>query len=467
MALIENKEYDKTTRILSCPVLGNIWPIILVYILHKLPDKEVSSDKESWQKSTNICESIKFLLNKCYSIQYENNELVLFNLNACLSSNLNVIKWILDYRKKYLSSTVYQHLKVRNILDGLQESCILSVLKKSINLHECSFNEIKGLLKDDEEILRVFRAYQAMKIALKAIFTNEMCKTQTKETRVDYYEEFEAVLNTINPISQRLEVIENIFSMLFLRYDVHFNQSEGISEEEGYETTVSEKERHSSINESRESDSNNQFGFICHKYAVKKILRHLKRCIVQLRVDLAKLRRENENTDFDVVQDKIHAIDEALIDACWRFELLTSQNFIESNDGDNEVNTYCDFSNDSDSVIDEKLSFSFKLKSKSIFYYHQMDSSSEEVDRDIRSDVDGSSETSSTDTNNLNKRKKRSKNVGSSTLIVDSTKMKDTNSKYTINLMLASKESLVLQCLWKGDHARAQQVIEVCYFNHC
>ena len=466
MLSIKNGEHLKTSGLLllSCPLLRSLWPSLLLYFLHNLPHIPITAESETWQKNMKICESLEFLLNKSCFTQYEDkySEPILTNLNACLGSRLNIVKRILEHRKKYLPTAVDQNISVKRILNGLQDHCILAVLKKSIDIHECDLNEVENILYNKKDAKKTFRSYRAMQTALKAILASEINNARAKDTAANYYTELESLLNSINPLPLRLEVIENVFSMLFLRHDVHFSAAEGTSEEEDYETAFSEKERHSSAHESRESETHKRYGFICNKYTVKRLLRHLKRCTVQVGIDFAKLRRELGNTkDLEAIQKSILAMDNALADAFWRLELLTSHDFVESKD-DNE--NFAVSSSDSDTVIDEKLSFSVRLKSKSIFYNQRTESSSEESEQDLhKSDVDVSSETGSIDANNTSnhRRRKRTRNHISITAVDGGFALKSSNSKFIVNLMLASKESLVLQCLWKGDYTRAQQVIEV------
>lgn len=457
--LVEHGEYDKTSRILSCPLLRNLWPSLLLHYLHNLPNIPITAEADTWQKSLSICESLEFLLNKCCYAQYEYDEPILVKLNACLNSRLAVVKWILEYHKNNAITAADQNLSVKRILNGLQDYCILSVLKKSIDIHECDYNELENLLKDRDEAVRVFVSYRAMQIALKAIVASESNHSRTsKDTTLGYFSEMESLVNLINPLTLRLEVIENVFSMLFLRHDVHFNAAEGTAEEEDYNDTFSEKERQSSAYESRESETHRtRYGFLANRHSVKKILNHLKRCIVQVGIDFAKLRREIGDTkELQAVQKRILAIDKALADGFWRLELLTCGDVIESHEElliENAIS-----SPTSESESDEKLSFSFRMKSKSIFYNQQNESSSEDGGKDLKSDVDVSSEAGSTDANGT-KRRKKSKNLA--TTPTGGTSPKNGNSRFIVNLMLASKESLVLQCLWKADYARAQQVIEV------
>ncbi|XP_011502694.1 PREDICTED: zinc finger FYVE domain-containing protein 26 [Ceratosolen solmsi marchali] len=458
LVLLSNENYDEISKILSCSALRNLWPSLLIHFLHNLPHIQISIEEEICEKSINICESIHFILNKCSYIRYEYNEPILINLNAYLNCQLTIVKWILKHRKKNAPTVVDQNLSVKHILSGLQNTCTLTVLKKSINIHECDFMEIERLLKDKEQTMTVFKSYQIMQTTLKAILMHELYNAHTKEITENLYSEIESLLNVISPLDLRLEVIENIFSMLFLRYNAHFDVTEGTSEEEDYDTALTEKESQSLAYESRESEKY-RHGFICNKYSVNQFLYHLKRCTVQISIDFAKLRQESRITkDLEDLQKSIFNVDKAITDALWRIELLTSLEFIENKD--NVEDSFITI-NDLVKTLDEKHGFNFRLKNKSIFYNEPTGSSSEESKFDKKSDIDLSSDTGSIDTNlNANKFRRKAKNNAPTVELVGVV-MKHSNSKLIINLMLASKESLVIQCLWKGNYIKAQEVIEM------
>ena len=280
--LVENSNYEKTSRILSCPQLCNLWPSLLIYFIHNLPYQQFTAHPPSDQENKKLLESLKFLLNKSFYNQYENNESLLMNVNICLNNALNIVKWILDYRHKNVSS-VDSNFNVNSILGGLQDNCVLTVIKQSIDIHSCSSLELEHLLKDHE--IWIFKSYLSMKILLKAILNNHHSNARLVISMANdnQYTEIESFLNAINPLSLRIEVIENVFSMLFIRHESHFHSIEETSEEEEFNTIV--KERNNSIYENCDSEINKRSGFICNKDIVEKILELLKRCVVQLGID--------------------------------------------------------------------------------------------------------------------------------------------------------------------------------------
>ncbi|KAJ8673725.1 hypothetical protein QAD02_004987, partial [Eretmocerus hayati] len=457
--LTANEDYDSIQSILSSPVLRNLWPSLLLHFLHNLPDIKISTEHQSLQLNMSACKSLKFLLNSCHSIQSESNQPIFLHLYSHLMSQLHIIEWILDFSEKCPSLVLDQNLSFKRILKEIQDCCILTILKKSVDIHECDHTEIEGLLKNALDDINVFRSYRAMHKTLRAILLREKTIGQPANTGVNDYNEVEWLINTITPLQLRVEVIENIFSMLFLRYDVHFNSIiERTSEEESYETTLSEREKQSSAYESKESEGTKRHGYVNDENTVKNLLVRLKRCMAQVAIDFAKLRRKTENTsDFETIQKKIFSMDKVLSDAVWRLELLTSKDLVENHENIEENLSLC-----TDTATDQKLNFSFRLMTKAIFYQQRAESSSSDCDQKTKLETDVSSETSSTDVNSAsNRRKKRKNSKNCSGTVVDSSSIINTNSKIIINLMLASNESLVYQCLWKADYSRAQQVIEM------
>ncbi|XP_014205384.1 zinc finger FYVE domain-containing protein 26 homolog [Copidosoma floridanum] len=430
-AFLNNGQYDEIGKIMSCPLLRHIWPVTLFYFLDNLPDVRITAEEETWQTSFSLCESLKFLLNKCSHSQYEYQP-ILVNLTECLNSQVAVIKWILEGRRKCTSVTLDQSLSVKRILDRLQDQSILGVIKKFMDIHECDDNEITSLVNGKDEAVKVFRAYKIMQTALKAVLANEA----SDETAPHYFALLESSLNALDPLSFRLELVENVFSMLFLRHDAHFHATDNSLEEDGYESS-------SSGCESREPDTPERHGFVCSVGSVKCLLDHLKRCLAQLGIDFAKLRRElGSDGEFELLHQRIVRMDVILADAAWRLELLTRH---ESGDADARL------------LVVDRPSFSYGLAGQALFYNDPSASSDEESRSE---ELEASSEASSS-TDNTSKRgsKKRSKAHASATTTPSNETSVD--SKLVVNFMLASKESFVLQCLWKADHARAQQVIEM------
>ena len=333
-------------------------------------------------------------------------------------------------------------LSVRKILSRLQTSCILSVLKSSVDLHEEEYNEILDLLKDTSESSKIFHSYRAMLSAVKVILACEYFNSRHKDVEKNFVE-MESLLSSLFPLTLRLEVIENIFSFLFLRHEDFCDTDISLEEDDN------EKEKATSALENKELKQK-RFGFVANKYTIREVLHRLKNCVLTAGIDSVKQKRESGiSNDLDQINKSLHDINKAIADALWRLEFLTCADFVKkAGSVDSEKGVY-------ECSLDEKLNFSARLKNKSIFYKEENSSSDEDFKK---SDADISSVTGSLDKAlNFRKRNKRIKNM----VNTENIESKDFNSRFIINTMLMSKESWVLQCLWKGEHVRAQQIIEV------
>ena len=366
-----------------------------------------------------------------------------------MKRHLKIIYWILECKKKVpriacYSSPLEQTLSVKKILSRLQTSCILSVLKSSVDLHGEEYNEVQDLLKDTVEASKVFHSYRAMLSALKAVLACENFNSRYKEVE-KYFLEMESLLSSLFPLTLRLEVIENIFSFLFLRHE-DFCDADKSSEEDDIE-----KEKATSALENREIEQK-RFGFTANKYTIREVLNKLNSCVITTGIDCAKQKRESGiYNDLRQINMGLANMNKAITDATWRLEFLTNADFIRNTGTvDIQNGVY-----ESEVNLDEKLNFSTRLKNKSIFYKEENSSSDENC---IKFDADVSSEAGSLDNALCSKRrKKRIKNFSNT----DNSGIRDLSSKFIINIMLMSRESWVLQCLWREDHLRAQQIIEV------
>lgn len=363
-----------------------------------------------------------------------------------MKRHLKVIHWILECKKKNLGTACYsthleKTLSVRKILSRLQTSCILSVLKSSVDLHEKEYSEVLDLLKDTLESSQNFHSYRAMLSALKAILACEYFNSRHKEAEKNFVE-MESLLSSLFPLTLRLEVIENIFSFLFLRHE-DFCDADRSSEEDD-----NEKEKATSALENKELEQK-RFGFAANKYTIREVLCRLKNCVLTAGIDSAKQKRERGiSNDLEQINKVLANINKVIADAFWRLEFLTSADFMKkAGTVDSEKGVY--------DRKDEKLNFSARLKNKSIFYKEENSSSDEDF---VKSDFDINSEAGSLDNSlSFGRKKKILKNM----VNAENAGNKDFSSRFIINTMLMSKESWVLHCLWKGDHLRAQQIIEV------
>ncbi|XP_012286916.1 zinc finger FYVE domain-containing protein 26 isoform X2 [Orussus abietinus] len=463
--LLTNGHYELVTTILSSSLLEHLWPTLLFKYISDCPNSPIVSSSKALDNGRDICNNLKFLLDKCNFSGTKDHTLKM--LNILLRSHINVVEWILNCKQinlKQKDSALESNgnlnkedykFSIKRVFSLLHDHNILAVLHMIINIHEIDYNEIKLLLKESSETLNIFQAYHIMLHALKIILLCGSYSSNYKDI-MEHQCNVRSSLQSLYPLSLRLETIENIFSMLFLRYE-DFHEYDSSSDGGEEEVIISLEEKYSEKVKTKLECY--ETGFVCNTYAVREILHLLKRCTVETGIECAKLKKENTCSDeVDVIQKTMSSITKALVDAMWRLELFTCSNFIQNAgtvDYNEQAKEY--IKGYAMRFRNEKLNSSLRPKSKSTFY-SQYESSSDETE--LKSDVDGSSETGSPGNTTGNKRRrKRSRNITST---LDSCVLHNfKEGSDIISFMLASKKNLVAHCLWKGNYEKAQQVVEM------
>ena len=331
------------------------------------------------------------------------------------------------------------------------------------DIHEKNNHDIKVLLAGSPKSEMTFEAYHAMVSALEAIFMSSSnyypnyADNQQHQLLVSQrFDDMEKSLGRLFPLNLRLQVIENIFSILFVRYEDFIDTSD--DDDKAMITRKEKSEKIHRVDSNKNNSNNKTTGFLCNENVIREILSRLKHSLVAIHHELS----ERQAGDEDELEKNISSVENVVADATWRLELLTNLSSSERKL----------FSNNPDQSIESLSSSSPDRKKKPLFFYESNASSSDESET-----LEGSSEAGSQGktTNNSsgsgrrrNKRlKKRLRTVSSSSASKGSqtspiTVIKIESSRVdTLNSMLALKDDLVLQCLWKNDYERAGQVIEV------
>ncbi|XP_034940006.1 uncharacterized protein Sptz [Chelonus insularis] len=440
-----NDRLDDVAKTLDNPWFDGLWLPLLFKCLKNCLDLKYITSSDVWKKSSTISSSLRFILEHC---KFESREdPVMMKVKDTLESHLNAWDWIIKSRNSLenkLEQSINQHLNPIQVFHHLQEHSILSTIKTMVpDIHNIPFEEIFPLLKDSDNSRKTYQAYTALLSALKAILLCN-CYNTKFECVTANFNDMEKYINNLYPINLRLEVLENIFSMIFLRYE-HFSANENTADCDADDEDTSNQKLPSSL---QKNSGQYHTGFVCNKYAIREILHHLKRCIFIVDDEYKKFKADSDTAeDLDPLQQKIVALKTYCNEATWRLELIISQEFTKKQglpDAEQKNNAQCLKSN---YFIYQKVESNL---------YKVDDSSSNEADS--RSDIEISSESSMGNTNDSGKRRKRlktSKFHGSSDS-KDGKKPMD----LTLNNMLSSKETLVLRCLWKDDFVEAQRVIK-------
>lgn len=203
------------------------------------------------------------------------------------------------------------------------------------------------------------------------------------------------------------------------------------------------------LNDIHKSVKHSNVNFICNKYAIREILHYLKNSIVSAEIEIRKLRNDNNHTeDLHELNKKVSTLTKLIADARWRLDLHTNSQFLK-NIGLFESSV--DEAN-SDTLFKENITY--PPNKLDVTFYQNNASDSD----DTKIKTDSSSETDIID--NINEWR-QSTNM----LVLNNAVATDINEPiFLINLMLSSKESLIVQCLWKNDYVKAQEVVEVCTY---
>ncbi|CAK9808723.1 Zinc finger FYVE domain-containing protein 26 [Anthophora plagiata] len=448
--LLISGKYNDVLLILSHPLLKAILPALLFKILKDCSQEE-SLLNDTEKNYEFIYDSIEFLISKCNSDAWCDSTWT--ELQHILKKNIQIFKYILNCTRENIktedlnqvpegirSVEFQENISIKWIFDLLQHFNSLLVLKMTTNIHEQEYDKIKHLLKDLCEPENIFNAYCTMLNALKAILLCDNYVTQ-QSTIKSYFTHMNCYIQTIYPLDLRVQVVENIFCLLFLRHkDFDYTQTSY----EKNDTDIS----HEQLKFKHKWMKQHSRGFVCNKYAVRDILFYLKNIVLTIESEYMKIKGNNENIEETCqIQKDIERINAAIIDAKSRLELYTTSEFVEDINITDENQFFVPKSKVKIS-LGEKLIYNY---SKENVLFYQEDSISD--DTKIKSNSSSESESMY----NSNKWRKRFKNTG---LARDGSISKDMTNKSFINFMLATKESLVIRYLWKNDYVKAQDIIE-------
>ncbi|XP_043461874.1 zinc finger FYVE domain-containing protein 26 homolog [Leptopilina heterotoma] len=442
---LTNGDYEKVSKLLSCTSLKNLWPSLMFHFITSLPHIPIITSIETWEKNMKIYRSLNFLHEQC---TLNSNNFIFSKSNGIMKQHLKIIHWILESKRNIFSPSSHlsssttasqeqQTLSVKKILLRLQNSsCLLTVLKSSVNLHEENYHQVQELLKDTKDASNTFHSYFAMLSALKGILACNYYKSKRNEIEQNF-QEMEKLILDIKSLDLRLEVMENIFSLLFLRLEDFADIKEKSSDDDEKATSA------------LENIEQKHFGFAANKYTIRELMEKLKNCSLTIGIEIANLKKRNCNENFSAINKRLTNFSNAIADALWKLEFLTSDDFVKKNEND-------DNNEEAKINVSGKFNFSIRRKKKAFFYKINGPSSSDE--EFMKSDLEINSESGSLDNAmNLRRRKRKIRNFINS----NNNEGRENNSKFIINFMLMPRESWILQCLWKRDHFRAQQIIEM------
>ncbi|XP_020279494.1 uncharacterized protein LOC109852609 isoform X2 [Pseudomyrmex gracilis] len=428
--LAVNRKYAEVELLLSCDLLKPLYPVLLFKALNECAQENINSP-EDCDNGILICESFKFLLDKYSSYSLKDRDL--FELHLFLTERFRIIEYILHWKKKHFTetrsdpkkstnsrsdATEQQTTSVKGLLSLLQKHNTLFVLKIATNIHKQDCSAVQDLLNIEES--HTFRKYCCIVNALRSILSCEFYNAKYDQI-AGYMVDMASYLFSLPPLS-KIETIKDVFSLLFLRYE-DFNANSKDERDTLFERT--------NFSETVEHEKS---GFIANKYIVRDMLHYLWKCITD----------EEVGEDKAFYRDAIGLIS-VLKNARWKLTFYTGSSFVENVGVPQDESDNISATNKSEPVMSQSgPNFPHRRKKDTIFYNGC--STSDEIK--IKSESDSESVLSSGNV----KQKKRSR-----VATADSSRDKPS----FMNLMLASRESLILHCLWKSDLDKAQGVIEM------
>ncbi|XP_036149778.1 uncharacterized protein LOC105832099 isoform X2 [Monomorium pharaonis] len=440
--LTTNGNYSEVELLLSCDLLKRLYPVLLFKTLNDCL-QEIMNISENYDNDISICKSIDFLLEKCYPDLC--NDYDLNRLYMLLKSHIRIAIYILQWKKSHFTNTkldkeaknlhfdaIKQTVSVKQILFLLQKHNVLFVLKFMTNIHDQNHSDIQDLLEETTPSQSAsFQAYCCLISALKAVFLCESYNTEYRQI-TKYFTSMVSQLSSLFPLSLRIETMENIFSLLFLRY-----------------------EDLNATNASFKDDCNiysmeyERLGFVTNNYVMRDMLYYLWKSISITKEEIDELQVLEPHEETQQLHKNISTLMSALTDTVWRLKFYMGPHYIEDV-GIPQEEADTSVVNQSEHAVSRKPSINRIVPHciKDTFFYKRDNTSDE-----IKFKSDSSSESSLGD----NKRRKRFRH----TVPMANYNLTTQNRLSLINLMLASTESLILHCLWKGDFQKAQEVIEM------
>lgn len=460
--LTMNSKYSKVELLLSCDLLKRLYPVLLLKTLNDCSQEEVNF-LENCDNGISICESIKFLLEKSYPDLRKDYDLN--KLHVLLKNHIRIVEYVLVWKRRRFINTrsdtkeskslqsdaIEQTVSVTQILSLLRKHSVLSVLKMTTNIHDQDHSAIHDLLEESGESSEnlLFRAYCSVVSALKAILLCEFYSTE-HERITEYFADMTSYLSSLFSLPLRIETMENIFSLLFLRYE-DFNVTNANPKDDNCENvSCKRKDTSGSVEYERT-------GFISNKYAVRETLHYLWESVSATTREIDRppeLIGERNAMQEQQLREDTSALTSALMDARWRLKFYEKPHFVENVGVPTEDEPYRESSVascKSELALSRKPNLAHRVKND-VFFYKGEFSTSENETR-IKSDSSSGSDLLGGNP----RRRKRSRN----TAVAADPPQTSKDRQSPINLMLASRESLVLHSLWRSDLQKAREVIEV------
>lgn len=324
---------------------------VTICLLGVLDDLTVLKRFDDWEDFTdksvylNVVEKRKHWIDLCL----ENSEGSFLNEQKLLLIKLSVRKsdrifskvdplklegfslkyyWEIERQRKLM-----KFMKIKNFTDISKTFNLIDFLSMNLNLSQVDYHQIRNLINENFELnLKItefknqenfesylFDQYSTLRIFLEIIFIDSSNLIEIESNLL----QIRIIFRNIKILSSFIELLECVFSLLFLRYDHQYDSRDLNETSDPAVSDENPEESHSSKNYSR-NYSKSPTGFICSKIIVLKILNTLKTIITQ------KKHSKQFEESSEKLKQKFHQISNYINDGLWRLSLFNTNQLPEN-----------------------------------------------------------------------------------------------------------------------------------------
>lgn len=351
--------------------------------------------------------------------------------------------WEIERQQKLM-----KFIKIKNFTEISKTFNLIDFLIKNVNLSQVDYHQIRNLINENFQLntkitefknqenfeCYLFDQYATVRNFLEIIFMESTSDIESNLLLI------RIIFRNIKNLSSFIELLESVFSLLFIRYD-HQYDSRDLNEtlDPAVSSDENPEESHSSKNYTKSPT-----GFICSKIIVYKILNTLKTIITQ------KKHSKQFEESSEILKSKFQKISNYINDGLWRLSLFTSTT--------------------TNQLIENHTKFE-NFDSKQLVKPYPTDDNQSSSDDD-----DNSSEKTTPTAVRRRPRKKRYLQKSDGTGESESTNLEILKKSFEeqssnssgrkcgtsiITKMLGSSESLVAVCLTHGDLENIKLIIKV------
>lgn len=208
-----------------------------------------------------------------------------------IKRELTIIKFCLENNCKIMTTSIFSQVLAQSALGVISQVCRLSKVdrykvSRLLNTNNDFIAELKSLKKANKKSLdsnwdvMTYNSYCAITKIIDTVVNSSEGLEGSQDT-VSSLDEVKRLVLSIQPLQNCIEVIENIFSCLFLRFEYFSCQEHSQDYPCGAHSDCSYF--YSKIqNKNTKNNGSSNAGFMCNSYTTQLVLNTLKLCLEKL-----------------------------------------------------------------------------------------------------------------------------------------------------------------------------------------